>query len=281
MFSNIWHNVFFDPIYNALVYLITVVPGGDVGLAIVALTILVKLILIPLSLKAAYTQHSMRRIEPELTKLKEKYKKNREKLARATMALYKESKINPFASILLIFIQLPIIIALYLSVFRGGGVPFPDINTDILYSFIIAPEALNMMFLGIVDIGGRSLVLALLAGGTQFIHGLLSLPKPKPKKSGSGPNLKEDLARSMNINMRYMMPILIFFVAFTISASIALYFFVSNIMSIAQEFIVRSKIPDRHNTQNNNTETSKTGNKEGKKKDEEKSKEKSEEENKN
>lgn len=276
MLSNIWHNVFFDPIYNALVYLITVVPGGDVGLAIVALTILVKFILIPLSLKAAYTQHAMRRIEPELTKLKEKYKKNREKLARATMALYKEAKINPFASILLIFIQLPIIIALYLSVFRGGGVPFPDINTDILYSFIIAPDALNMMFLGIVDIGGRSLVLAFLAGGTQFIHGLLSLPKPKPK-SGSGPNLKEDLMRSMNINMRYMMPILIFFVAYTISASIALYFFVSNIMSIAQEFIVRSKIPDRHNTQNNDTNIQGEAKKENKKE----VKEKVEEETKN
>lgn len=245
MLNTIWHTVFFDPIYNALVYLIDVVPGGDVGIAIVVLTILVKFILIPLSLKAAYTQHAMRTIEPELTKLKEKYKKDREKIARATMALYKEANIKPFASVLLVFIQLPIIIALYYSVARGGGVPFPDINLNVLYSFIPAPQVVNMMFLGLIDVGGKSLALALLAGGTQFIQGLLTIPKPKPK-SGNGPNLKEDLARSMNINMRYMMPLLIFFIAYTISASIALYFFVSNVMSIAQEFIVRSRIPNRH-----------------------------------
>src|SRR5688572_7752938 len=120
MFSAIWHNVFFDPVYNVLVYLIAIIPGGDVGLAIIGLTVVVKIVLIPLSIKAARTQRVMRELEPKLKEIKDKHKDNREELARLTMAAYKDGGINPFASILLLFIQLPIIIALYLSVYSGG-----------------------------------------------------------------------------------------------------------------------------------------------------------------
>lgn len=242
MFSTIWHAAFFDPIYNTLIFILDHVPGGDVGIAIILLTVVVKLILLPLSLRAARTQHAMRALEPKLTELKEKYKKDREKLARATMALYKEAGVNPFASILLILIQLPIIIALYLSVYRGGGVPFPDINVDLLYAFVPTPEQVDMIFLGIIDIAGRSLPLALLAGVTQYIHTKIALPPLAPREKGAAPNFKEDFTRSMHLQMRYVMPLIIFFVAYTISAAIALYFLVSNLMAIGQEFIVRRHV---------------------------------------
>ena len=244
MFSALWHNVFFDPVYNALIFFIHTVPGGDVGLAIVFLTVVVKLILLPLSLRAAKTQLVMRVLEPKLKELKERHKNDREKLARETMAAYKGAGINPFASILLVFIQIPIIIALYLSVFNGGGVSFPDINTTLLYSFIPTPETVNMMFLGFVDIASRSLPLALLAGLTQYLHTHLSLPPAKPRDKDATPNFKDDLMRSMQLQMRYVMPLIIFFVAYTISAAIALYFLVSNLMAIAQEFVVRRTVPD-------------------------------------
>lgn len=246
MFASIWHGIFFDPIYNTLIFILDHVPGGDVGVAIILLTIFIKLILLPLSLRAARTQASMRILEPELTAIKEKHKDDREKLARATMDVYKKAGINPFASIFLILIQLPIIIALYLSVYRGGGVPFPDINVDLLYSFVPTPDTINMMFLGIVDVAARSLPLALLAGITQYIHTNLSLPPVPPKKEGAEPSFKDDFARSMQLQMRYVMPVIIFFVAYTISAAIALYFLVSNLFAIAQEFVVRRQIPDRH-----------------------------------
>ncbi len=238
MFSYIWHTFFFDPVYNGLVFFLDIVPGGDVGLAIVCITLVVKLILLPLSLKAARTQKVMRELEPKLKELKERFKDKREEQARAMMDLYKEAGLNPFASILLLFIQIPIVIALYLAVYKGGGVALPDINTDLLYSFVPSPETVRMMFLGLIDIAGRSLPHALAAGVTQFIHARMAIPAPAPRKETEAPSLKDDFARSMSLQMRYVMPIIIFFVAYTISASVALYFTVSNLAMIAQEYFV-------------------------------------------
>lgn len=245
MFSNIWHTVFFDPIYNGLVFFIDVIPGGDVGLAIIAITLLVKVILLPLSFKAARTQLVMRELEPRLKELKEKYgeKKDREKLARETMAAYQEVGINPFASILLLFIQIPIILALYFSVFTGGGVKLPDINVDLLYSFVMIPQLVDMHFLDLVNIAEKSFILAALAGITQYIHTKLMMP-PLAKRDPSKPaSFGEDMKHSMQLQMRYVMPVIIFFVAYTISAAIALYFLVSNLAAIAQEYVVRKRVP--------------------------------------
>lgn len=239
MWSTIWHTFFFDPVYNGLVFFIDVVPGGDVGIAIILITVVVKSLLLPLSIKAVKTQHVMRQIEPELKALKEKFKDKREEQARAMMDIYKKAGINPFASIFLLFLQIPIIIALYFSVARGGGIPLPDINIDLLYSFIPNPATVSMSFLGFIDIAARSLPLAALAGITQFIHARLAVPVSAPKEDGAAPNFKEDFARSMQIQMRYVMPVIIFVFAYSISAAIALYFTVSNIMSIGQEFVVR------------------------------------------
>lgn len=243
MFSFIWHTFFFDPIYNGLVFFIDVVPGGDVGLAIIGTTVVVKLILLPLSLKATRTQRLMRELEPKLKEIKEKFKDKREEQARAMMEVYKEAGLNPFASILLIFIQIPIIISLYLSVYSGGGVKLPDINVDLLFAFIPTPETVNMLFVGMIDMAGKSLPLAILAGATQFVHAQMSFPKPEPRKEGAEPNFKDDFARTMQMQMRYVMPVIITVIAYTISAAIALYFVVSNLMSIAQEvFAKREKV---------------------------------------
>lgn len=239
--SFIWHTFFFDPIYNSLVFFIDVIPGGDVGFAIICTVVLVKTVILPISLKAARTQLAMREIEPKLTEIKEKYKNEREVQAVKTMELFREADVNPFLSILLLFIQIPIVIALYFAVYKGGGVALPEINTILLYSFIPTPETVNMIFLGFMDITMKSLPLAVLAGVTQFIHTHLSLPPQKPRDPKAEPNFKDDFARSMHIQMKYVMPILILVVAYTISAAIALYFTISNLMAIAQEYVVRHK----------------------------------------
>jgi len=183
-------------------------------------------------------QKTMRELEPGLKDLKEKYKDDREALARETMALYREAGLNPFSGILLVLLQIPIIFALYFSVYSGGGITLPNINVELLYSFIPVPENVDMIFLGFVDIASKSWPLAALAGLTQFIHAHLSLPKPEPRKEGES-NMKADFARSMNINMRYVLPAVIGVVAYTLSASVALYFTISNLVAIAQEFVVR------------------------------------------
>lgn len=239
MFTYIWHTFFFDPVYNGLVFFIDTVPGGDVGVAIILTTIVVKVLLFPLSIKAARTQRIMRELDPKLKAIKEEYKDKREEQAKAMMEVYKEAGLNPFASVLLLFIQIPIIIALYLTVSPAGSISLPAINPDILYSFVPNPETITMMFLGFMDITAKSLPLAVLAGVTQYFHARLAIPAPEPKVENAPADFKADFARSMQMQMRYVMPIIIFVVAYTISAAIALYFTVSNIMAIFQEFLVK------------------------------------------
>lgn len=239
MWSYIWHTFFFDPVYNTLVFFIDEVPGGDIGLAIIFTTVVVKVVLLPLSLKAARTQHAMRRIDPQLKEIKEKYKDNREQLGREMMSLYREAGVNPFASILLMFIQIPIIISLYYSVYKSIVDGVFVINSDVLYGFIAEPTTTSLLFLGFIDVAARSLPLAALAGITQFIQVNLSMPKLEPRDPEAEPSMKDDFARSMQMQMRYVMPIIIFIFAYSISASIALYFTISNLVGIGQEFIVR------------------------------------------
>ena len=239
MFNYIWHTFFFDPVYNGLVFFIDVIPGGDVGLAIIATVVVVKTILLPLSIKAAKTQRVMREIEPKLKEIRETLKDKRQEQGEAMLKLYKEAGISPFASILLIFLQIPIIIALYFSVYSCGGIALPAINTDILYSFVWIPEIVNMNFLGILDITGKSIVLAFLAGVTQFYQVKLAMPALAPRDPDAAPNFKEDFGRNMQLQMRYVMPVIIFFVAYYISAAIALYFFVSNLVAILQEIYIK------------------------------------------
>ncbi len=239
MFNYIWHTVFFDPIYNALIFFVDTVRGGDVGIAIIATVIVVKTILLPLSIKAAKTQRIMRELDPKLKELKEKYKDDKQKQAQEMMQLYKDYNLNPFASIFLMFLQIPIILALYFAVYSGGGVALPNVNIDLLYSFIAQPTAVTMNFLGLIDITGRSIILAFGAGVTQFIFTSMTLPKLAPRDAEAAPNFKEDFMRNMHVQMKYVMPVIIAGVAYSISAAIALYFVVSNLVGIAQEFYVR------------------------------------------
>lgn len=237
--SFIWHTFFFDPIYNLLVFFIDVFPGGDVGLAIVATTLVVKCVLLPLSVKATKTQVVMKEIQPKLEALKETYKDDRQKQAEEMLSIYRDAKINPFASIFLILLQIPILIALYFAVTRGGGIPLPEINVGLLYSFVPVPEAVSTFFLGSFDMLAKSIPLALIAAGAQFIHARLSMSVlPTPDKDAA-PSFKNDFQRSMQLQVKWVLPVVIFFVAYTTSAAVALYFTVSNIFAIAQEFYLR------------------------------------------
>jgi len=234
----------YEPLYNGLVLLISIVPFADVGIAVIILTVFVKLILFPLSIKMVKTQLAVRELEPHIKKIKEKYKKDQSEQARKTMALYKEKGVNPFFGFLLILVQLPIIFSLYWVFFKGG---LPVINEDILFSFIPVPEIVNMQFLGFIDIGAKSIFLALLAGVTQYFQIKLSLPPMKPRENKT-PSLKEDLARSFNIQMRYIMPIIVIVISYVISAAVALYWTTSNLFAIGQEIYVRKRIKQVHET---------------------------------
>ncbi len=240
MFSFIWHSFFFDPIYNALVFFIDIMPRGDVGLSIIATVILVKLLLFPLSIKAIKTQKIMRELEPKLKQIKEDNKDDKEAQGKAMLAAYKEAGMNPFASILVLFIQIPVVIALYMVVSKGSaGIVLPEINPDILYFFVPMPDTVSMLFLNMLDITTKSLALALVAGITYFISMKLSLKALPERDPNKEPEFKDDLMRNMHLQMKYVMPVIITVTAYTFSATIAIYFIVSNLMTILQEVIVR------------------------------------------
>lgn len=237
MILDLFNILFYQPIYNGLVFLIDFVPGSDIGIAIILLTIIVKLIILPLSHKSVKSQAKIRVIDPEVRDIKEKYSKDKQQQARKVMELYKKHGINPFTGCFLVIIQLPIILALYWVFFKG----LVELNTDIIYSFIEIPSYINMQFIGIVDMLGKSLVLAALAGVTQYYQMKLSLPPIQVQKNNKEISFKDEFAKNMNTQMRYILPVFVFFIAYTISAAVALYWVTNNSFSIIHELIVRKK----------------------------------------
>src|SRR3989344_2100417 len=236
MESGFFSTVFYKPLYNTLVLILSAVPGANVGVAIILLTVAVRGTLLPLSHKSVTSQAKMRTRAPHLEKLKEKHKDNKQEQARKTMELYKEHGINPFSGCLLVLIQLPIIFALYFVFFKG----LPNLNAEHLYSFVHLPSTVSMMFLGIV-LSKKSLVLAFLAAITQYYQIKLSIPAMAPVEPGAKPSFKDDFARSFNVQMRYMLPVIVFGISYSISAAVALYWTTSNLFSVAHELYVKRK----------------------------------------
>ncbi len=235
-----FHQFLYIPIYNLLIYLVGVLPGADVGLAVVIVTLIVKALTFPLSLSALKTQAAMRRIDPELKELREKYKDDKPKQAELMFALYKEHKIRPLSSILLMFIQIPVLITLFLVFQRES---MDAVNPEILYPFVSDPGTFSALFLGFFVIAGHNVILAALAAITQFIqaHYAIPLPKKTARDYSKAPTKEEmgaEFGRAMAIQARYVLPLVIGVVAYT-SGAVALYLITSNIVALFQEYIVR------------------------------------------
>jgi len=233
--KTLFHTIFYQPMYNALVFLVDILPGGSVGLAVIILTLLVKFVLFPLSQKSVTTQVKMRKIEPELKKIKELHKNNQQEMTKKTMELYKKEGVNPFSGCFLLILQLPVIFALY-YVFLAGL----KFDSSLLYSFVHLPSSVNSVFFGI-DLVKKSLILALLAGISQYYQIRLSLPAVPQKTSKEPLSFQEEFAKNMNVQMKYIFPFLVIFISYSISSAIALYWIVSNLFAIGQELYVRRK----------------------------------------
>jgi len=233
MLGDIWNLLLYKPLLNVLALLVSIVPGGDVGLAIIILTLLVKIALYPLSQRSIESQAKMNLLAPELKKIKESGK-SKEEQARLTFELYKANKANPFSGCLLVLIQIPIIFALYYVFYKG-------INFDggLLYSFVPPPEHLNMHFLGLLDISGKSLFLAILAGVSQYFQAHF-MPRPAATLEETG-SVSASFAKSMRFQMKYFFPFLVALIAYNISGAVALYWITSNIFSIGQQIYATKK----------------------------------------
>ena len=234
----IYHTFVFYPLYNAFVLLIDALPFLDAGMIIIVFTVVIRLILFPLAKQSVRTQAIMRDLGPELEKIKEKHKDSKEKQSLETLALYKKYKLNPFSSIFLLLIQVPILIAIY-KIFLFAG--FSRIDTAILYSFVPVPSVVvGKVFLGLIDVTQKSYLLAFIAAISQYFQAKLLIP-PAPKKEGKQ-SMGDSFARNMSIQMKYVMPVIIFFIAYSTTGVVAIYWTVSNLFMIGQEFFVRRQL---------------------------------------
>jgi len=226
--------IFYQPILNLLIFLYNTISFQDLGVAIILLTILIKLILWPLGRQAIKSQKSLQELQPKIEELKKKYADNKVELSRATMELYKENKVNPFSSCLPLLVQLPFLFAVY-QVFRDGL----NNKLDLVYSFIHKPEAINGLSFGFLSLDKPNLYLAVLAGLAQFWQAKMMMTKaPAVKTDGSK---DESMAAIMNKQMLYFMPAITIFIGATLPGGLTLYWFTITVLTALQQLVVFKK----------------------------------------
>ncbi len=241
MDGGIFFTVLTQPMYNLLIVfynLLASVGILDLGLSVIAVTVALKLILLPFTGKAVLAQRNMQALQPKMDEIKKEYKDRKEEQAKKMMELYKENNVNPMSSCLPILIQMPILLALY-NVLRRS-VANPE-SLAMLYSFVPAPEILNTTFLGLIDLSLRSIPLAIIAGLIQYVQARM-LQAKKPPKEAEGPGSKdESMAAAMSKSMTYTMPIITVVFGATLPGGVTLYWLVSNLVSVLQQFVIFKK----------------------------------------
>lgn len=230
MITQLYQTILYQPLFNLLIFFYNLIPWHDLGIAIVLLTVLLKLILYPLSQQTIRAQKQMQAIQPAMDELRRKYKDQKEKLGQEMIKLYKESKVNPFSSCLPILIQLPIFIAVY-QVFRSG---LNSESLNLLYSFIPNPGSLQSFAFGFLDLAKPNIGLAILAGLAQYWQTKMLMAKKPPAGAGAA-GKDESMTAIMNKQMTYMMPLMTVVIGVTLPAGLTLYWFVFTLLTVLQQ----------------------------------------------
>ena len=242
----IFHTFLYQPILNLLISLYNIIPGGEIGFAIIALTVVIKLILWPLTRSSLKSQKAMQEIQPKLNELKAKHKDDKEALAKAMMELYKNEKVNPLSSCLPLIIQLPILIGLYRVLLNGFG----EEHMASLYTFVANPGHINQIFVGTIDLAETSIFLAVLAGIFQFFQTRMLMHRKPPKQVQGTPGAKDEtMMAAMNKSMLYFMPVITVVIGATLPGGLTLYWVTVNLVSIIQQVIVFKKKPGESGTE--------------------------------
>jgi len=223
----LYNVILFQPLLNLLVWLYNLI--GDIGVAIIIVTILIRFILLPLSLKSMKSQQSLQGLQPKMEEIKRKYKDDKQKQSEELMKFYKENKINPMSSCLPLLVQLPIIFALY-GVFQKG---LQNSSMDMLYSFVSKPESINPMLFGLVSMTTPNLILAIVAGALQFVQSWMVFSKQKKSQ--------DKMAGMLGKQMTYFMPVMTVFIAMSLPAGLAIYWITTTVFAIVQQYIMTKK----------------------------------------
>ncbi|MBI4599778.1 membrane protein insertase YidC [Candidatus Uhrbacteria bacterium] len=239
--TEIFSAIFYQPILNLLIVIYNVIPGHDMGVAIIALTILVKIILAPLSWKQLESQKMLQDIQPKLNEIKEQYKNDKEGLARAQMQYFQEQKINPLSSCLPLLVQLPFLFAMYyvfMSGLKNDGV------AELLYPFVQNPGKLNETFFGVISMTQNgNIVLAVAAAGVQYWQAKMITPKKRPPKVAGAKD--EDMAAAMSQNMLLFMPVITGVMTYQFPAGLGLYWFFQTAVAIVQQYVFNMRAKNK------------------------------------
>lgn len=234
-FINVFNLALYQPLFNALVLIYQYLPGKDFGVAVIVLTVIIRLILYPMMAKSIKSQKMLSELQPKIQEIQQKYKNDKEKQAKETMALYQKEKINPFGGCLPLLIQLPLLIALY-RVFWKGMEPEALNN---LYSFVPNPGVIDPSFLNLINLAEVSLWMAFLAGILQFFQAKMLMPAVRPK---AGAEQKKDqmaqFSSMMQKQMLYIFPIFTVFILSRLPSAIAVYWIVTALFSIGQQRLI-------------------------------------------
>lgn len=228
--SGIFQTLLYQPLFNIFVGLYNIIP--DIGAVILIVTVLVKVVLYPLTTSSIKAQKSLSEVQPKLDALKKEHKDNQQMLAQETMKLYKDHKVNPFGSCLPLLIQIPIFLALYWVLQRG----LTSDNFDSLYPFITNPGHINTVTLGLFDLKNPIPLLAVLAGAAQFWQSKMMMKKTPKKEPGE--SKEPDMATMMNKQMLYIFPVMTVFIGLKLPGGLSLYWFVSTLLTALQQELI-------------------------------------------
>lgn len=227
--------IFKYPILNVLVFFYNTIAAHDLGIAIIEVTLLIRLILFPLFHKGAKQQMLMQRIQPKVKKIQETHKNDREKQAQALLELYREHEINPFSSFLLLIIQLPILIALY-RIFLTGLDASQFAN---LYPFVTAPASVNSVFLGFLNLRASNIILVLIAAVAQYFQARLAIYR-NPNQGALSP------AEKMARQMAFVGPLITILIFYRLPAAVGLYWLVTSLFSIVQQIFINRHLQSKY-----------------------------------
>jgi YidC/Oxa1 family membrane protein insertase len=243
-FGWLWSTIIYQPIYNALIFFTSIVPGNNLGLAIILLTILIRTLLLLPNQKALKSQKKLQNLQPKLAELKEKHGGDQQKMAAETLSLYKEHKVSPFGSCLPLLIQLPILIGLFNVIQTGIDPGSSYLLYPPLANFDLSQVQTN--FYGLLELTKIDfIVLPILVGLLQFLQLRLSMGMGKKSKTEKKPKSEMEMA---NRTMTIIMPFMIGFFTASVPSGVGLYWAFSTIYGICQQLVV-NKSHDKNETQ--------------------------------
>ena len=229
--ADIWNLIILNPVLNSLIALSALI-YDSFGLAIIFLTIVVRLVMWPLTKRQLQSTKAMQSMQPKMQELQKKYGKNKQKLQQETMKLYKEAGINPMGCIWPMLIQFPIWIALYQSIMKALATTPENLLSlsQHLYSWQIVNDAipLNSQFLWL-NLGqpDQTMVLAIIVGGTMWVQ----------QKMTTAPSM-DPRQQSTSQMMTMMMPLMFGMFTLMFPSGLALFWAASNIIGIVTQYFV-------------------------------------------